>query len=509
MSPVFCDNEFYLHIEPRHNSPLTAIPQSDSDSRIVDVIYRNRNANADGNAHGTANSYDTTCKTEFVRDAQELENSLGQRIRPTNGDSGTSLDRLYYENNWPYMRSLLCRKYVKGIFENAANTNLESAEEEIKLMKYQMFLNSSSQRKDLTFSYFGPGATSLHSVIVGQDRLLYHFGFDWVVVPKVIDDSPFKKLDSGGSNLKCLVRRRTCVASILKLSSTEKLHSVAEGALPWDSTAALLHRRTVILFNELHSNKDGLRFKEWLASSDLWEVSGDSNTGQDDEKTAILFLYRLTCQIWESVIAEWKIVVDHCSVHIKTSELRLLEKQIDPRGLEDLAQTTWLDSHDWSKLGQLISHQRQAVSKAEQTLSAVSTQVEGTTTDEKARIDRILAEFTELNSIISVVFPQRGQNISNLIYNIIGVRNAQAAEDYNTEIGAITWITFIFFPLITVSGLFGMNVDVLADNPSIKWYFIITIPLMVLVILIAMMIRGRKKIKRIFSRNTGFRNVLV
>lgn len=70
-------------------------------------------------------------------------------------------------------------------------------------------------------------------------------------------------------NSRCLVRRRTCVASILKLDSIKRLHMIADGALPWDSTTRLFHRRTIILFNELHSDSDGLRFKEWLAGSDL------------------------------------------------------------------------------------------------------------------------------------------------------------------------------------------------------------------------------------------------
>lgn len=66
------------------------------------------------------------------------------------------------------MRSLLCREFVKGIFENAAVTGLRSAEEESKLMQYQMFLNTSSQREELTFSFFGPGSISSPSVLVGQ-----------------------------------------------------------------------------------------------------------------------------------------------------------------------------------------------------------------------------------------------------------------------------------------------------------------------------------------------------
>lgn len=57
---------------------------------------------------------------------------------------------------------------MKGIFENAAVTRLRSAEEESKLMQFQMFLNTSSQRNELTFSFFGPGSISSPSVLIGQ-----------------------------------------------------------------------------------------------------------------------------------------------------------------------------------------------------------------------------------------------------------------------------------------------------------------------------------------------------
>jgi hypothetical protein len=41
-----------------------------------------------------------------------------------------------------------------------------------------------------------------------------------------------------------------------------------------------------------------------------------------------------------------------------------------------------------------------------------------------------------------------------------------------------------------------MNVDILANNPSIKWYFIIAIPFTALVLIIAILIRGRHWLKR-------------
>jgi hypothetical protein len=47
----------------------------------------------------------------------------------------------------------------------------------------------------------------------------------------------------------------------------------------------------------------------------------------------------------------------------------------------------------------------------------------------------------------------------------------------------------------TQQGMFGMNVDILANNPPIKWYFIIAIPFTALVLILAVLIRGRHWIK--------------
>jgi len=48
----------------------------------------------------------------------------------------------------------------------------------------------------------------------------------------------------------------------------------------------------------------------------------------------------------------------------------------------------------------------------------------------------------------------------------------------------LSWITFIFLPLTFIVGFFGMNVDIFANNPNIKWYFASAVPMMVLMLLI-------------------------
>lgn len=91
------------------------------------------------------------------------------------------------------------------------------------------------------------------------------------------------------------------------------------------------------------------------------------------------------------------------------------------------------------------------MTKMRDELTKISTGVKAVTIDEAARLQKVLTELGDIETNLSQDFPSRGQSISDLVYNIIGVRNAQASEDYNKEIGSITWITFIFFPLIAVS----------------------------------------------------------
>ncbi|EOA90010.1 uncharacterized protein SETTUDRAFT_36674 [Exserohilum turcica Et28A] len=119
----------------------------------------------------------------------------------------------------------------------------------------------------------------------------------------------------GAQGKKWLVRRRLCTAATLKLNSTSLLSKTCPSG--WESQNVLLHRRTLVLFNELHSKGDGLEFKAWLSSPSLWTISSSSNTTEDTEYTAIMFLYRLVNQIWEKVVSEWKNIVDQCSDHIR------------------------------------------------------------------------------------------------------------------------------------------------------------------------------------------------
>lgn len=292
----------------------------------------------------------------------------------------------------------------------------------------------------------------------------------------------------------------------------------------------MVHRRTLILFNELHASQDGLNFKDWISpeKTNIWEVVDDFNLSKDNEVTTIAFIHRLTGTVWQEVVHAWRNVVDKASEHIRTSvrpsrsslllsalkliawqENLALDKGLSIERLETLAQDTWEDSLSWFTIQKLLIAHQKMISKSQSDLKALAKLVG--LTEEKNQLQTCLDELKELETIVSQDFITRGQSISSLVYNIIGVRNAQAAQKYSESMGRITWISFIFFPLIAVSvsisanirmslvdqptdtsivsqGLFGMNIDLLANNPSVKWYFIVAVPFLVLVLGLALIL---------------------
>lgn len=64
------------------------------------------------------------------------------------------------------------------------------------------------------------------------------------------------------------------------------------------------------------------------------------------------------------------------------------------------------------------------------------------------------------------------QELIQLEFNLTSIAEAQKSTSTNVSMKRLSWITFIFLPLMFISSLFGMNVDILKSNPG-WWIYII------------------------------------
>lgn len=74
--------------------------------------------------------------------------------------------------------------------------------------------------------------------------------------------------------------------------------------------------------------------------------------------------------------------------------------------------------------------------------------------------------------------------LSDLMYKSVGIRDARHSLQLGLSMWRLSWITFIFLPLTFTVGFFGMNVNTFEDNPDIKWWFITSVPVLLVVIIL-------------------------
>ncbi|EWC43946.1 hypothetical protein DRE_01298 [Drechslerella stenobrocha 248] len=62
------------------------------------------------------------------------------------------------------------------------------------------------------------------------------------------------------------------------------------------------------------------------------------------------------------------------------------------------------------------------------------------------------------------------RGMMQMVFSIVSIDEAYRSREQTQSLRRLSWITFIFLPLLFAASLFGMNIDILEDNPSWTWY---------------------------------------
>ncbi|EXJ74411.1 uncharacterized protein A1O5_02707 [Cladophialophora psammophila CBS 110553] len=93
----------------------------------------------------------------------------------------------------------------------------------------------------------------------------------------------------------------------------------------------------------------------------------------------------------------------------------------------------------------------------------------------------LLDDFEILAENIGTDYLEPLEHMIDLMYKSVTIRDSKQSLELNASLWRLSWITFIFLPLTFLVGAFGMNVDAFRQYPSLKWYFVAAVPLMLAV----------------------------
>lgn len=172
----------------------------------------------------------------------------------------------------------------------------------------------------------------------------------------------------------------------------------------------------------------------------------------------------------------WNQFLAAAADHVSLLEDKIYENPAD----ESRAPELWMNQASWLKVDKVMwlhSDLAKEMQEIMYELANVDDEENGVEVDWMASTP---AEFERLQHKVSEDLVQPTNNLSDLMYKSVGIRDSRQSLQLGLSMWRLSWITFIFLPLTFIVGFFGMNVDLFADDPGIGWYFVAAAILMLL-----------------------------
>jgi len=198
--------------------------------------------------------------------------------------------------------------------------------------------------------------------------------------------------------------------------------------------------------------------------------------------------------VFRALIARWETLLDICQTHVSILEDKVYEQPAD----ETRAPELWRNSSLWLQLEKLVTAHMAVVRDMRVRLRELVSDIVTTTTagnsnnnpsaeivsvpNEDDWLEEIPDDFDGIANGIEEDLVKPTQALISLLYQSVSIRDSRMSLQLGTSMWRLSWITFVFLPLTFMASFFGMNVDTFTNSPSLKWYFIVTVPFMLLVL---------------------------
>ncbi|PGH10468.1 hypothetical protein AJ80_07511 [Polytolypa hystricis UAMH7299] len=180
--------------------------------------------------------------------------------------------------------------------------------------------------------------------------------------------------------------------------------------------------------------------------------------------------------IFKAAVVAWDVFLDLAFDHVSILEDKIYEQPAN----ETRAPELWTNSSLWLKVEKLMFVHIDVVKEMKTRLGEMTDDME---TDD-TWLDNVPSDYDRLSNLITEDLIKPTENLIKLLYQSVSIRDSRDSIQLGVSMWRLSWITFIFLPMTFITGFFGMNVDTFAENPSIKWYFITSVPFMLAIIVV-------------------------
>ncbi|KAF2083625.1 hypothetical protein K490DRAFT_151, partial [Saccharata proteae CBS 121410] len=177
--------------------------------------------------------------------------------------------------------------------------------------------------------------------------------------------------------------------------------------------------------------------------------------------------------VLKALAISWEKYLRACETHVSILEDKIYDSPAD----ESRAPELWLNSFLWLKVEKLMYLHIDIIKE----IRAMMKEFMFDRDTGEEWLSSTPEDFDRLANTIQEDLVKPTSNLSDMMYKSVEIRDSRQSLQLGVSMWRLSWITFIFLPLTFIVGFFGMNVDTFSDDPSIKWYFISAVPLMLLV----------------------------
>ncbi|KAF1848280.1 uncharacterized protein K460DRAFT_403573 [Cucurbitaria berberidis CBS 394.84] len=197
----------------------------------------------------------------------------------------------------------------------------------------------------------------------------------------------------------------------------------------------------------------------------------------NDETLATECMDFILKDIFKAVAYNWDKFLTVCETHVGILEDKIYENPAD----ESRAPELWKNSAQWLKVERLLYIHADIAKEMRSYLHELAQSVPK---EEEPWLGSVPDEIEKLTGQWERDVIQPTTALSDLMYKSVGIRDARHSLQLGLSMWRLSWITFIFLPLTFTVGFFGMNVNTFSENPPIKWWFITSIPVLFVVIVL-------------------------